>query len=318
MFKRAAALFLAILFMLPVMTGCDERAENEKIKIVTTIFPQYDMVRIIGGDAVEAVKLLPWGSESHTYDPSIRDISVISDADVFIYNGNDAENWATELVEVAREEGCEILDLSSGVELLGKIETDASHAHTDGDGHNHGHVGDYDAHIWTNPENAIKISELICSVLCTRFPEKSEYFTANMQEYVTSLKALCGEYEKLSESYDGRTLYFGGRFAFLYLFDRYGFNYKSPYQGCGEESEPGIKTISDMCAEMKENGVRYIFREEMSDGKIAKSIAEETGAETVVLHSCHNLSLDEVNAGESYLSIMEKNLDALKKAMDVR
>ena len=134
------------------------------------------------------------------------------------------------------------------------------------------------------------------------------------REAVRELSRLSEQYSDLSEKYDGRTIYFGGRFAFLYLFDEYGFCWRSPYHGCGEESEPSIRTIAEMCADIKTDNVQYVFYEEMSEGKIAKSIAGETGAEAVMLHSCHNLTYDEAMSGKTYVSLMTENLEVLRMA----
>ena len=122
----------------------------------------------------------------------------------------------------------------------------------------------------------------------------------------------------MAAEYDGTTFYFGGKFAFLYMFSEYGFNYSSPYHGCSDEAEPSIKTISDICTHIKNDGTEYIFTGEMSQNKVAKSIADETDTDLLVLHSCHNLSKDEATRGESYVSVMNKNIDNMELALAKR
>ncbi len=311
MIKKIITFIMAVALG-AMLCACGENNtnNNEKLKVTATLFPQYDFARIIGGERVQVTKLIPFGSESHTYDPSIKDITAVSGADMFIYTGEDMERWASSIIESAGHEDMLVLDLSENIELLcGTDDTD--HTHGDDNGHAH----DYDAHIWTNPKNAMIMADSILEAFCKEDAENADYYRENAAALKAELLLLDEQLLALSERYDGRTLYFGGRFAFLYMFDEYGFSYRSPYKGCGEESEPGIKAISEIVSEMKNDGTKYIFFEEMSEGKIAKSIAEETGAEMLILHSCHNLSASEAKNGQTYISLMKSNIENLELAL---
>lgn len=310
--KTLPVLLLSVLALLSSCTAA--RGENEKIEVVATLFPQYDLARTIGGDLAEVTMLLPYGSESHTYDPSIRDVTLVAASDIFIYTGAQLEKWAVTLSENAAEEGCLVLDVSNGITLLEGVDENTDD-HAEGSAHNDSHSHDYDGHIWTDPDNAIIMANSICDAYVSLDPDNADYYKENTSELTEQLKALSDELCELSREYDGRTIYFGGRFAFRYMFDRCGFNYRSPYRGCAEDSEPSIRAITEIAEEMKRDGAGYIFREEMSEGKIALGLAEETGAELITLHSCHNLSADEAKAGETYVSIMERNLDSLRKVL---
>lgn len=306
--KKIIALIIAILLVLTFAACVENKEGNEKLQVVATLFPQYDFARIIGGDRAEVTKLLPHGVESHTYDPSVKDIVKISSADIFLYTGENMESWAAQLVTDASKNGTGVVDLSAGIALLGM---DGEHRHQDGDGHNH----DFDTHIWTSPKNAKIMVDTILSAYCEADSQNAEYYKQNAEKLKEELSEIDSALSALSESYDGRTLYFGGRFAFLYMFSEYGFQYRTPYKGCGEESEPGIKIISEITSEIKNSDTKYIFCEEMSEGKLARSIAGETGASVLVLHSCHNISKDEAQNGESYVSLMKKNIENLKTAI---
>jgi zinc transport system substrate-binding protein len=301
-----------LLAFLPVLCSCGvERAEDDKLSVVTTLFPQYDFAQTIGGNRANVTMLLPFGSESHTYDPSIKDITTVSGADMFVYTGESLERWASELVENTIDSGCVVLDLSKNITLLDGV-GEKNHDHAVGE---HDHTHDFDGHIWTNPENAIVMAENIRDAYISLDPEGKDYYTENAVRLTEQLHNLSEKLEKLSENYDGRTVYFGGRFAFLYMFDACGFNYKSPYHGCGEESEPSIRVIAEISEAMKKDGAKYIFKEEMSEGKIASALASETGATVLIMHSCHNLSLDEARAGENYISLMNKNIENLERVL---
>ncbi len=310
--KKILSLILVFLTVL-LTASCKKTDEkNDKLKIVTTLFPQYDFARIIAGDKAEVIKILPWGSESHTYDPSVKDISEVSKADIYIYTGKDIEPWAATLAENT-DGNAVTVNLSENISLL-EYATDANESASE---KHHHHSHDYDSHIWTNPKNAVIMADNILNALCDVDSQNADYYKANAEKLKAQILQLDSELGKISEAYDGRTLYFGGRFAFLYMFEQYGFKYKSAYLGCGEETEPGIKTISELCESIKQDNAKYIFGEEMSEGKIANAIAEETGAKILVLHSCHNLSLSEAENGESYVSIMKKNIENLKLAAGI-
>ncbi len=308
------SIFAVLLALLPTFCSCGiARNDDGKLSVVATLFPQYDFAQAIGGERATVTMLLPFGSESHTYDPSIKDITLVSNADMFVYTGESLERWAAELVENTADSGCAVLDLSEGISLLEGAGEDV-HGHN-GEAEKSEHAHDFDGHIWTSPENAIVMAESIRDAYISLDPEGEDYYTDNAEGLIKQLRALSERLEKLSEIYDGRTVYFGGRFAFLYMFEEYGFNYKSPYHGCGEESEPSIRVIAEISDSMKKDDAKYILCEEMSEGKIASALASETGATVLLLHSCHNLSLDEASAGETYISLMNKNIENLERVL---
>lgn len=310
--KKILSLILVFLTVLLTSSCRKVDEKSDKLKIVTTLFPQYDFARIIAGDKAEVIKIIPWGSESHTYDPSVKDISEVSKADIYIYTGKDIEPWAATLAENT-DSNAAVVDLSQNITLL-EYKTD----NNDGENPKHQHHShDYDSHIWTNPKNAAVMANDILNAICNADSQNADYYKANAGKLKAEIAELDSELCKISDLYDGRTIYFGGRFAFLYMFEQYGLKYKSAYLGCGEETEPGIKTISELCDSIKREKARYIFGEELSEGKIANAISEETGAKILVLHSCHNLSLSEAESGESYVSIMKKNIENLKLAVGI-
>lgn len=315
--RRITAKFSIIAVLSAILlTLCScgaEYKDDGKLSVVATLFPQYDFAQAIGGNRANVTMLLPFGSESHTYDPSIKDITLVSNADMFVYTGESLERWAAELVGSTADSGCTVLDLSESVMLLEGADEDV-HEHN-GEDEKSDHTHDFDGHIWTNPENAILMAESIRDAYISLDPEGEDYYRDNAEGLIKQLRGLSERLEKLSETYDGRTVYFGGRFAFLYMFEACGFSYKSPYHGCGEESEPSIRVIAEISDSMKKDGAKYIFCEEMSEGKIASALASETGATVLLLHSCHNLSLDEAKAGETYISLMNKNIENLERVL---
>lgn len=283
------------------LSSCNkEENDDGTLKIVATLFPQYDFARNIAGDKAKIELLLPPGADSHSFDPSMKDILKMSDADIFIYTGAEMELWSESFAKNVKGD-CTVVDLSEGIELFG----------TEEHGHEHLNV---DPHIWTSPANAMKMVAKICDSLCEKDGENEEYYRENARVYLEKLEKLDAEIRKISENSD-TTLYFGGEFSFLYFVKEYGFSYFTLYDSCSSHSEPSSKKISEMVEKMKEEKVKVLFYPELSSAKAAKSVANETGAKLLMLHSCHNLTDGEISSGEDYLSLMTKNLENIKEAL---
>ncbi|MBR3995492.1 MAG: zinc ABC transporter substrate-binding protein [Clostridia bacterium] len=308
--KKIISLMLFFAVVIVSFVGCaGQNGDSGKIKIVATLFPQYDFANIISGGKAEVTMLLPYGIDSHTYEPSVKDMSNVSNCDIFLYTGDKMEPWSATILENAGNEDITAVDLSKNIKLLEGV------SHNFDNHGEKGHIHDYDPHIWTSPKNAIVMVDEILNALCDEDEENAQYYIENAKNLKAQLTELDGKLADISENYDGTPLYFGGKFAFLYMFSEYGFKYESPYQGCSDESEPSIKIISDICKKIESDSTRYIFTEEMSENKVAKSISEETDTELLVLHSCHNLSKNEAMAGENYISLMQKNIQNIRKAL---
>ncbi len=304
--KKITAAFLAVLVLLLSSCTRTEKTGDDKLPIITvTSFPLCDMVENLVGDRAQVICLLSPGAESHDFDPSVKDIGNVADSALFVYCGNGLETWAESLFESAGGNAVAV-DVSEGIELLHQ----ESGEHDD-----HGHTHGADPHIWTSPENMMKMTDTVCDALY-------EVGLAD-EELYNSYKELLGELDERARSLSekqsecGKTLFFGDAFAFLYLMQNYGFKYVSTYPGCSDDAEPSIARISEVTklikAEPTPPGV--IFRAERSEGKIASSLAETVGAEVLELHSCHNLTAEEYDSGESYFSLMSRNLDNIEKAL---
>lgn len=301
--KRIIIAFLlaAVLFS----CGCtnNKKEDDGRIKVVATLFPQYDFARQIAGDRAQVELLLPPGVDSHSFDPSLGDITKISGADVFIYTGEQMEPWTAAVTDTIDAE--KLLDVSESVELVC----------ASGEHHQHAHGSDTDPHIWTSPENAVLISVSIASALSDADPENADYYMENLTEYIGSLKYLSENIRETVENSARKKLYFGGKFSFLYFVREYGLEYESLYDSCSESAEPSAKKLGEMTDEIKENGIPVILYPELSEPRAAKSIAESTGAVPMMLHSCHNLSADDFEAGKTYLEIMYENLEVIREAL---
>lgn len=300
---------------------------TSKIKVVTTLFPQYDFANQVGKDAVEVKMLLKPGVESHTYEPAPSDIIEINKADVFLYTGDEMEPWVSKILD-SLDSDVMIVDLSKNI-TLDKVEdhdhehedeeSDEDHLHEDESEeaeHEDDHVHSYDPHIWTNPLNAKIMVEDIKTALSEVDKANKMTYENNAKEYLASLDQLDQDIREVVKQAKRDEVVFGGRFAFHYFFEEYGLDYVSAYDSCSSETEPSAKVIATIIDKVKEDQIPVIFYEEFANPKVAESIANATGAKTLLLHSCHNVSTDDYKNGATYLSLMYQNLENLKEALN--
>ncbi len=300
--KKLLSLILVICLLIP-LTACMEK-DDGKLTITVSLFPHYDFARQIVGDKAEVTLLLPPGTESHTFDPSTVDIYNITNSDIFIYTGKNMEAWAERVISSLGSNGPIIVDASSGIGLL-------HNAHDGHDDHEHS----LDPHIWLNPQYAATMVDTILEAICQADPANAEFYRANAGNYKKELLKLDGDIESTIKNAKGDTLVFGGRFAYIYFFERYALNYKSAYKTCSTETEPSLATIYEISQYIKDNGIQYVFKEELSEGKVAKSIAEQSNAQVLTFSTAHNVTKSEFDSGITYIDIMRSNLSAIEKAL---
>lgn len=334
--KKILTVILVVL-LVAALFGCTQNQKisnlsenennNEKIKIVTTLFPQYDFARQIAGDKAEVTLLLPPGAESHSFEPTPSDIITINKADIFIYTGKYMEPWAEKIIQSTNSDTINILDVSNGITLFKEDHEHDEEEHDEdehteddidnseehgGDGHNH----EYDPHIWTSPVIAKKMVDNIAASLCYVDSENASYYKSNAEKYKKQLDELDAEFNEIVSTGVRNKIYFGGRFALHYFTEEYGLEHESAYDNCSSETEPSAHDIAQIIDEIKEHKIPVIYYEELTDPKVSRSISEDTGAEMLLFHSCHNISKEDFEKGVTYLDIMKQNAENLKKGLN--
>ena len=322
---RSLALLLVFSFVISLFAGCDtskENASDVSVTVITTLFPLFDFARVItDGTDAEVSLLLPPGVESHSFEPSPADVIAIQRSDVFAYTGDSMETWAHEIIEgldgargTTEDNAFQtvgntvIADCSKGIQL------DEVEAHDEAEeaGHNH---SNYDPHIWTDPTQAATMVGTITDALCAADPAHAETYRTNCEAYQAELMELDAEFEALVDGAVRREICFGGRFSLHYFAKRYGLSCIAAYDSCSSETEPSAKAVAEITDAILEDGIPVIYYEELVDPKVARSIAEDTGCAMLLLHSCHNVSKEELDAGATYLSLMRQNLENLKTGL---
>lgn len=315
--NKISICIMTILLMIINIVPINIHAED-KISITTTLFPQYDFAKAIAGDKAEVTMILPLGSESHNYEPSPSDIIAIDNSDMFIYTGDYMEGWVSDIV--SNLNNTMVVDVSKNITL---DKTEDEHDHEDEEEHHdedeeeeHSHSHEYDPHIWTSPKNAMVIVDNITNALCELDSSNAEYYKSNAEDYKHQLEHLDEEFRETVQNGNTNKIFFGGKFALYYLAKEYGLEYTSAYDSCSDETEPSAKAVADIITQIQEQNIPVIFYEELTNPKVANTIAEETGATPLLFHSCHNVSVEEFNSGATYLSLMEQNVQNLKIALN--
>ena len=308
---KTGVLIIALISVL-LFSGCGERADDGKITVITTVFPQYDFVRQISDGAdIEIKMLLKPGGEAHTYDPTPADMMATEDCDLFIYVGGESEAWAEKIISSSKIDKDRLISL---IDVSNKLEAEHYHADEAEEEHEE-HAGEYDEHVWTSPENAILISRAICDRLSEIDGDNAELYRANTEEYISQLVDISDEFRTLADKAETKTLVFADRFPFLHLVREYGLSYVSPFSGCSAQAEASTSDVISLIEYVKENDAEYIFTVDFSNEKIAQTVSSETGARILRMNSCHTVSADDMKAGVTYIDLQKRNLQALQEAL---
>lgn len=334
--KKFLALMITAVLTVFCFAGCKDSTEKNtetktnsqtteasKLKIVTTIFPEYDWVREILGDQAdhaELTLLLDNGVDIHNYQPTADDIMKISSCDMFIYVGGESDEWVEDALQEATNKDMVVIDL---LDVLGDSvkEEEVKEGMQDEEEEEEGEEEEpeYDEHVWLSLKNTKTLCSKISEELCGIDSENAETYQKNLKAYTEKLDKLDSEYKSLTDSAKEKTLIFGDRFPFRYLVDDYGLDYYAAFVGCSAETEASFETIVFLANKADELGVDTIFTIENSDKKIAETIISNTKSKNqkiAELNSLQSVTNEQIDSGTTYLSVMQSNYDVLKDTLN--
>ena len=312
-------LALVVLFV-TVFSGASV-AEAKKISVVTTIFPIYDWVRAIAGDAgnVEITLLLDSGVDLHSYQPTARDIMKVAACDVFAYVGGESDTWVEGALAEAVNPDMAVINLMEALGDAVKEEEIVEGMEAEEEEEEEGEEeAEYDEHVWLSLRNARKLVNALADALGKADPANAGVYAANAGAYAEKLAALDAEYAAAREGADFDTLLFGDRFPFRYLADDYDLNYYAAFVGCSAESEASFETIVFLAGKVDELGLKTVLTIEGDNHRIAETIVENTqarDAKVLTMDSMQATTGEDVKNGVTYLGVMEANLDVLRQAL---
>ncbi|NLK21864.1 MAG: zinc ABC transporter substrate-binding protein [Epulopiscium sp.] len=290
--------------------GCSAKDAPPKnqtgITVYTSIYPLYDFASKIGQDKVHIYLMTPPGAEPHDWEPSARLMAQMENADILIYNGLDMELWIEKAIASINNPNLTIVNASNNAKLLKLVKDNHE------DGRNPVH-GNYDPHIWLNPINAIVQAENIKNALVEVDSDHKDFYENNFDELKSRLEDLDERYSTTLSQLSKKDIVVSHA-AFGYLANRYGLN-QYPISGLSPQAEPTPSQMAALSDFIKENNIEYIFFESLSNPKLANVIAKETGTNISILNPLGGLTQEEIDLGEDYFSIMEKNLVSIKNAL---
>ncbi|GHT58013.1 high-affinity zinc uptake system binding-protein ZnuA [Spirochaetia bacterium] len=315
--KRVFLLTISVVTLLLFSTGCTQKKNaagqnrDGKITVTATIFPPYDFVRAVAGDKVNLTMLLPPASESHSFEPTPKDIITIQNSDIFIYAGGESDAWVNRILESMNTRNMTIISLMDTVDVVEEEIVEGMEEEAEEEGL----PPAYDEHIWTSPLNAIRIVRVITDALCKANAVNADFYRQNADDHILQLEKLDAEFQAVVDHAKRNTIVFGDRFPFRYFADRYGLSYFAAFPGCSTETEANMGTLAFLIDKIRNEHIPVVFHIELGNERMADTIAEETGAEKLLLHACHNISKRDFENGVTYVDLMRQNVENLRRAL---
>ncbi len=322
-----------------ILGGNQNTKTNAKYKVVASNFASYDFLRAIIGDnkEVELTFLLGPGKDTHSYDPTAQDLIKIQEANLFVYVGGEMEKWATKVVESQDKSKTDIICIADYVDKIDEKEVDGAeaheheHEHEEGEEHDHDHEeegeeheheheheheeGAFDEHIWTSPANAVKMVNALEKAMEKIDSANTSKYKANADAYIAKINDVDKKIKDIVDNKKRSRLIFADKMPMQYFIDYYNLEVSAAFSGCSTEVDPSAKTIAYLQTKVKEEKIPVVLYIELNPGTVANTIATETGAKAMQIQTLHNVSLDDFNNGETWVSLMTRNIDVLKAAL---
>ena len=335
-------IFGLILAGAVLITGCTAKTEKKdkgdntkgKLKIVTTIFPEYDITRAIAKDKVDLELMIKPGVDVHSFTPTPQDIKTVQNSDIFVYGGTEHDKWVENLTKSIDMKNKKVVKLVGGIQQLEEESVDGmkhehhhddekedehnhDHKHEKEDEHNHkGEEKELDPHYWTSPKNAIQMVKTITNALVEKDPDNAEFYKENAENYIKQLEGVDKELHDVVDNAKIKKVVIADRFPFRYLFKDLGLEYRALFSGCSVESTASAGQIKKMVDYVKENKIPVVYHIEMGKGELAETVAKNSGAKVKLLHSIHTVTKEDFDKGITYIDLMKQNVEALKEGLN--
>lgn len=338
-------IFGLILAGAVLITGCTAKTEKKdkgdntkgKLKVVTTIFPEYDITRAIAKDKVDLELMIKPGVDVHSFTPTPQDIKTVQNSDIFVYGGTEHDKWVENLTKSIDMKNKKVVKLVDGIQQLEEESVDGmkhEHHHDDEkeDEHNHDHKHEkeekhshdhenesdkeLDPHYWTSPKNAIQMAKTVTNALVEKDPSNAEFYKENAKNYIKQLEDVDKELHDVVDKAKIKKVVIADRFPFRYLFKDLGLEYRALFSGCSVESTASAGQIKKMVDYVKENKIPVVYHIEMGKGELAETVAKNSGAKVKLLHSIHTVTKEDFDKGTTYIDLMKQNVEALKEGLN--
>ena len=321
--KKLVSVLMSALLVMGMFCSCGSQdpvsvGNSESIQVVTTIFPEYDWVMHVLGDnpaEMEVSLLLDNGVDLHSYQPTTEDVLKISTCDLFIYVGGESDAWVDDTLREAANPDMVLINL---IDVLGDAVKEEETVEGMQEEEEEEETPAWDEHVWLSLKNTSIFVDQISAALQMADPDHAEVYKKNAQSYAKQLQTLDETYQTTVASASHHTLLFGDRFPFRYLVDDYGLDYYAAFVGCSAETEASFETITFLSQKVDELQLPAVMTIDGSDGQIAETIVANTQTKDqpiLVLDSMQSATAKQIADGKTYLSVMEDNLEVLRKAL---
>lgn len=299
--------FMIGLFVL-VLGACGQKTSQDSkeakgMKIVTSFYPIYAMVKEISGD-LNDVRMIQSSSGIHSFEPSANDIAAIYDADVFVYHSHTLESWAGSLDLSLQNSKVKVIEASEGMTLERVSGLEDMQA---GDGIDEKTL--YDPHTWLDPEKVAEETQIIADKLSELDNANKDTYQKNAQSYSNKAHDLTNKYKPIFEKASQKT-FVTQHTAFSYLAKRFGLN-QLGIAGISPDQEPSPRQLTEIQEFVKTYKVKTIFTESNASSKVADTLVKST---SVSLKTLNHLEADPQN-DKSYLENLEENLAVLAQEL---
>ena len=329
MSKKIICVLLIICAILSLCSCTTSGKDDDgKIKILCTLFPQYDWIKNItaGVDNIEVSLIIANGTDPHSYQPTAADIMNISNCDMLIYVGCDSDTWVKKAIERSKNQDINTVALTELDGIALHDISSASHSHEGHDNDEHSHEGHshsaLDEHLYLSLNNACEAVRALSNELCAIDSENRDIYVKNSLEYTLKLETLSQsfktEVEKAPE--ENRFILFADRFPFVYLLSDYGIHYSAAFEGCTTDVDADFDTVIRLIHEANEHNVNYIAVTESSDKALANTVISSTNSKNqkiITLNSMQSITKTQIENGVTYLSIMRENINQVKIALNI-
>jgi len=312
--KGLAILLLAAVIATGIVVALrnNSPASQDRLTVSATYYPLYEFAKQVGGNKIRVINMTPAGSEPHDYEPAARALADAQQTDVFIYNGGRFEPWTDGFL---RDYTNTAVRASDGIGLT-KIHHDDHPEDKDADEHGHDNRDGQDPHFWLDPIHAQQIVANIRDGLIRADPQHKAHYTERATAYSAALQQLDTDFRSGLANCEQDAIITAHQ-AFGYMAQRYGFTMEA-IAGLSPEEEPSAARLAELSDMVTSEGIRYVFFESLVSPRLADTIAQETGAETLVLNPIEGLSNEDQKQGKDYLSVQRENLANLRAALACR
>lgn len=315
--KKIITKIISFAIIISLFTACgkekvknnemNEVKENKKV-IYTSFYPLQSITKEIVGNKMEVRKLIPNGQEVHHWEPTAQDMKNLSEGSVILVNGLGLESWMDKFKASIKD--LNIVEVSKDVNLLkAEEEHEENENHESEEKHHH---GEYDPHIWLSLRNMKVIAKNICDKVVEMDKDNETYYRENLAKVQNRLDDLDKKYSEQLQNAKIKSIITSHE-AFAYLLKDYGLK-QIPIENLTSDSEPNLAKMKEVIELAKNEGIKYVFYEELSENKVEETIAKEIGGEVKMLYTIEGQTEEQAKENKDYFELMEENLKALVEA----